>query len=123
MTLTQTCQHCGESRAYEDAMGDHSAYCWREDCRRSRQAQAERYRAKCASDLKYRANFGDGSHGAEHLDIRDARREKWGRAAIVQYRTSIEVQSAPGCAWSLAEPSRASLNGPPIVEVRANVRS
>lgn len=65
----------------------------------------------------YRANFGDGTHTKAYPDIRDARLAKWGRAAIVQYRTAIEVQTDGGD-WRTAEPSRASLNGPPIAEVR-----
>lgn len=42
MTLTQTCDHGGQSRAYEDAMGDQSGRCWREACRQSRQAERAR---------------------------------------------------------------------------------
>ncbi len=61
----------------------------------------------------YRANFGDGTYGKASSDIRDARLDKWERAAIVQYRTSIEVQTETG--WETVQPSRASQNGPPIV--------
>lgn len=65
----------------------------------------------------FRANFGDGTHSQPYTDIRDARCEKWGRAAIVQYRTSIE--RLEGNTWIVVEPSRASLTGPPIVEKRS----
>lgn len=65
----------------------------------------------------YRANFGDGTYTSAFSDIRDARLAKWGRAAVVQYRTSIEV--CRGGVWAVIEPSRASQNGPAIAEVRA----
>lgn len=68
--------------------------------------------------LGYRANFGDGTWTKSYPDIRDARMAKWGRAAIVQYRTSIEGQTERGD-WVVVEPSRASQNGPVIVEQRA----
>lgn len=64
----------------------------------------------------YRANFGNGETGRPHLDIRDARLDKWARAGIVQWRTSIE-RCAPG-GWETVEPSRAAQSGPPIEEVR-----
>jgi hypothetical protein len=72
----------------------------------------------------YRANFGDGTHSQAYADIRDARAAKWARAAIVQYRTSIEqatgdlTQGTQYWQWTVIEPSRASLNGPVIGEVR-----
>ena len=69
----------------------------------------------------YRANFGDGTYTKGYADIRDARREKWARAAIVQYRTCIEVQTARDD-WQTVEPSRASLNGPPIRHSRQSSR-
>lgn len=72
----------------------------------------------------YRANFGDGTHSSGYEDIRDAKLQIWGRAGIVQYRTSIETHSGIGGllnGWSVVEPSRASLNGPPVVEERVIV--
>lgn len=69
----------------------------------------------------YRANFGDGTTTKGFADIRDARLAKWGRAAIVQYRTSIESHSGVGPladGWTTVEPSRASLNGPAVTERR-----
>jgi hypothetical protein len=62
----------------------------------------------------YRANFSDGTWSKSYPDIRDARAAKWSRAAIVQYRTSIEQATETG--WIVLEPSRASRNGPPIIE-------
>lgn len=46
MTLTQTCHACGESRAYEYAMGDRSDLCWREACQKRRAARAAEYHAR-----------------------------------------------------------------------------
>jgi hypothetical protein len=68
----------------------------------------------------YRANFGDGTTSKGYPDRRDALRAKWGRAGIVQYRTSIEAHDGGPLAegWVVIEPSRASRNGPPIVEIR-----
>ena len=65
----------------------------------------------------YRANYGNGETGEPHQDIRDARLDKWGRAAIVQYRTAIERHVGSGH-WVIQEPSRASQNGPVITELR-----
>lgn len=56
MTLTQTCEACGESRAFEDATGDRSGLCAREGCR---QRRAERARAR-----------GERDERAEILDAR-----------------------------------------------------
>lgn len=70
-----------------------------------------------AQTIQYRANFGDGTHTRPYPDIRDARREKWARAAIVQYRTAIEGSAGFDGPWIVVEPSRASLNGPPVVAV------
>ncbi len=64
----------------------------------------------------YRANFGDGTHTKGYEDIRDARLAMWGRASIVQYRTSIE-QQIDGV-WHVVYRSRADYNGPVIVEVQ-----
>lgn len=64
----------------------------------------------------YRANFGDGTHTKEYADIRDAKLAIWGRAAIVQYRSFVEQKAADG--WVTVIPSRAEVNGPPIVEKR-----
>ena len=44
MSLTQSCDACGESIAYEYATGDRSGLCWREDCRRRREERARRFR-------------------------------------------------------------------------------
>lgn len=66
----------------------------------------------------YRANFGDGTWTRSFADIRDAKREIWARAGIVQYRSWIEVKSIGQDSWSVAIPSRASVNGPAIVERR-----
>lgn len=57
----------------------------------------------------YRANFGDGTWTKAFADVGDAKMAKWGRAAIVQYRTSIEVYNG---AWRTMIPARATLNGP-----------
>lgn len=65
----------------------------------------------------FRANYGDGTHSKAFQDIRDARLEKWSRAGIVQYRTSIE-RSEDGHTWATVEPSGAHRNGPAIVEQR-----
>lgn len=64
----------------------------------------------------YRANFGDGTHTKGYEDIRDAKLCIWGRAAIVQYRSSIE-QSVNGREWHTYMSSRAAKNGPAIEEV------
>lgn len=64
----------------------------------------------------YRANFGDGTHSRTFADMRDAKLAVWGRAGIVQYRSSVEASSGDGT-WITVLPSRASLNGPPIVEM------
>lgn len=65
----------------------------------------------------YRANFGDGTWTRGYLDIRDAKLAVWGRAAIVQYRSSIERYD--GGDWVTVCPSRVSLNGSAITEVRS----
>ncbi len=59
MTLTQTCYHCGQSRAFEHMSGDRSGLCWREACSKSRQEQARRYREKCDAyaELERRARI------------------------------------------------------------------
>lgn len=62
----------------------------------------------------YRANFGDGTYTKAYADIRDAKREIWARAGIVQYRSYIEQEVATG-EWAIVQPSRAQRNGPPIV--------
>lgn len=68
---------------------------------------------------KYRANFGDGTWTKAFTDIRDAKRMIWARAAIVQYRSFVEENVSPGN-WTVTIPSRASRNGPVIVEVKPN---
>ncbi len=68
----------------------------------------------------YRANFGDGTYSRGWFDIRDAQLAIWGRAAIVQYRSSIEQSTEDGQSWIVVKPSRASQNGPAITEQRAN---
>lgn len=71
----------------------------------------------------FRANFGDGTHSDGWPDIRDAQRAMRERAGIVQWRTSIEMQQngsrLAGADWVVIIPSRASLNGPVITEIRA----
>lgn len=67
--------------------------------------------------VEYRANFGDGTWTRPYLDVRDARREIWGRAAIVQYRSFVEATDSKGD-WYILIASRASRNGPPITEQR-----
>lgn len=69
--------------------------------------------------ISYRANFGDGTHSKAYPDVRDAKREKWARAGIVQYRTSIECRLGDGGSWETVIPSRASQNGPAVVEERS----
>ena len=66
----------------------------------------------------YRANYGDGETSGAFSDIRDARLAMWSRAGIVQYRTSIERHEGGrlDSGWFVVEPSRATRNGPPIVE-------
>lgn len=67
--------------------------------------------------MVYRANFGDGSYSGESIDILDAKLAIWGRAAIVQYRSSVEI-SDDGRSWRTLLRSSAERNGPPIVEQR-----
>jgi hypothetical protein len=43
MTMTQTCAECGESRAYEELVGDRSDRCWREACRKRVTERARAY--------------------------------------------------------------------------------
>jgi hypothetical protein len=65
--------------------------------------------------MTYRANFGDGTTTRAYADIRDAKLAIWGRAAIVQYRSSVE--SYVNSQWVTVCPSRAERNGPAIVSV------
>ncbi len=65
----------------------------------------------------YRANFGDGTYTKGWPDLRDALLAVWGRSAIVQYRSFIERRTLAGN-WETFRPSRASQNGPAIVEQR-----
>jgi hypothetical protein len=48
VTLTQSCEACGDSIAYEYAVGDRSGLCWREACRarRSQARTVRRYRPR-----------------------------------------------------------------------------
>lgn len=62
--------------------------------------------------MMFRANFGDGTYTSPFPDIRDAKLAIWGRAAIVQYRSFIEIQDDGGN-WMILYPSQASKN--PIV--------
>lgn len=66
--------------------------------------------------MLYRANFGDGTHTKGFADIRDVKLAIWGRAGIVQYRSSVEVQTTEGN-WQTLHPSKASQNGPVITEI------
>lgn len=67
--------------------------------------------------MLYRANFGDDTHTKGYPDIRDAKLAIWGRAGIVQYRSSIEALTPDG--WQVVCPSKASQNGPAITEIKA----
>ena len=46
MTLTMSCHACGQDRSYEYAMGDRSDLCWREACKKKREARADEYHAR-----------------------------------------------------------------------------